>query len=47
LYGDRLFDEYEHRFLKRDVQGELIKRAATPTHWPSLLSGTWGRSELA
>ena len=47
LYGDRLFDEYEQRFLKRDVQGELIKRAATPTHWPSLLSGTWGRSELA
>ncbi len=47
LYGDRLFEEYERRFLKRDVQGELIKRAATPTQWPSLLSGTWGRSELA
>ena len=24
LYGERLFDEYEKRFLKRNVQGELI-----------------------
>jgi NTE family protein len=47
LYGDRLFDDYEERFLKRNVQGELIARAATPTNWASLLSGTWGRSELA
>ena len=27
LYGEKLFDEYEQRFLKRDVQGELISRA--------------------
>src|SRR3954471_13992503 len=26
LYGDKLFDEYEDRFLTRNVQGELIKR---------------------
>src|SRR5262249_1833123 len=26
LYGERLFDEYEKRFLKRNVQGELIGR---------------------
>src|SRR5205814_293529 len=26
LYGDKLFDDYEQRFLKRNVQGELIKR---------------------
>ena len=30
LYGDRLFSEYEQRFLKRDVQGELIGRALNP-----------------
>jgi NTE family protein len=30
LYGDRLFSEYEQRFLKRDVQGALVARAANP-----------------
>lgn len=47
LYGERLFDEYETRFLKRDVQGELIARALSPSHWGDLLSTGWGRSELA
>src|SRR6185369_2151330 len=26
LYGDKLFAEYEQRFLKRNVQGELVSR---------------------
>ena len=30
LYGDKLFDDYEQRFLKRDVQGELVARALSP-----------------
>ena len=30
LYGDRLFYEYEERFLKRDVQGELFWRTLNP-----------------
>src|SRR5438046_10065156 len=30
LYGDKLFSDYEQRFLKRDVQGELIARAPNP-----------------
>ena len=47
LYGEKLFAEYEKRFLKRDVQAELIARALSPTQWPSLSSSTWGRSELA
>jgi NTE family protein len=47
LYGDRLFDEYEKRFLKRDVQGEIIARTFNPANWGSLWSGGWGRSELA
>src|SRR5512147_1299637 len=47
LYGDKLFDEYEQRFLKRDVQGELIGRALSPAYWPGLASPNWGRSELA
>ena len=47
LYGDKLFDEYEQRFLKRDVQGELIARAFNPFNWGALASTGWGRSELA
>ncbi len=47
LLGERLFTEYEARFLKRDVQGELLSRALSPTHWPALASETFGRSELA
>ena len=47
LYGDRLFSEYESRFLKRNVQGELIGRAVNPFDWPRLLSPGYGRSELA
>src|SRR5262249_60696387 len=47
LYGEKLFGEYEKRFLKRDVQGELLARTLNPLNWPALLSTGWGRSELA
>ncbi len=47
LYGDKLFADYEQRFLKRDVQGEMIARFLNPTNWGALWSTGWGRSELA
>jgi predicted acylesterase/phospholipase RssA len=47
LYGDKLFADYEQRFLKRNVQGELLSRAASPGHWADYIGGTAGRSELA
>ena len=47
LYGDKLFADYEQRFLKRDVQGELIARLLNPGYWGDLSSTGWGRSELA
>ena len=47
LYGERLFDEYPQRFLKRNVQGELIQRILNPTNWSRLASDGYGRSELA
>ena len=47
LYGDKLFQEYEKRFLKRDVQGELIARFFSPRNWGDLWSPGWGRSEMA
>lgn len=47
LYGDKLFEEYERRFLGRDVQGELTARVLNPFNWGALASTGWGRSELA
>ena len=47
LYGDKLFTDYEQRFLKRDVQGEIVSRTFSPANWGKLGSTAWGRSELA
>ena len=47
LYGDKLFEEYESRFLKRNVQGEIIARTLNPLNWGALSSTGWGRSEMA
>lgn len=47
LYGERLFDDYEQRFLKRDVEGTLLARLFDPSYWGALLSTGVGRSELA
>ncbi len=47
LYGDKLFDQYEQQFLKRDVEGELLGRFLSPRNWTSLWSANWGRSEMA
>ena len=47
LYGDKLFADYEQRFLKRDVEGDIIARAFNPFNWGRLSGTGWGRSELA
>jgi NTE family protein len=47
LYGDQLFDDYETRFLKRDVQGMLLAGVLSPSNWSALWSEGWGRSEMA
>jgi NTE family protein len=47
LYGEQLFDDYETRFLKRNVQGELMARFLNPLNWSALWSAGGGRSELA
>jgi len=47
LYGEKLFDEYEKRFLKRNVQGQIVSGALNPLNWGALSSTGWGRSELA
>jgi NTE family protein len=47
LYGDRLFPEYETRFLKRNVQGAMVSRTLNPFNWRKFIGGSAGRSELA
>jgi NTE family protein len=47
LYGERLFDDYDRQFLKRDVEGDLLQRLFNPFVWPRVLSQGFGRSELA
>jgi NTE family protein len=47
LHGEKLFSEYEQRFLKRDVEGELLSRTLNPFYWPKFIGGSAGRSELA
>lgn len=47
LYGDRLFSEYDERFLKRDVQGTLLWRGLNPFNWHKFVGGTAGRSDMA
>ena len=33
LYGDRIFDDFEDEFLRKDVEGHLTKSAINPVHW--------------
>ena len=47
LYGERLFDVYEDAFLRRDVEGDLLRRLFNPFTWPQLWTQGFGRSELA
>ena len=37
LYGEKLFNQYEARFLKRNVQGELMARFLNPLNWGALV----------
>jgi NTE family protein len=47
LHGERVFSEYEQRFVKCDVQGDRIKRVSNPFNWSKCVGGSTGCSELA
>jgi len=47
LFGDRIFEDFEVKFLKNNVQGELFGRMLSPFNWPKLASLFYERSELA
>lgn len=47
LYGDRIFSDFETRFLKKDVQTGLLLRVLSPWHQVRMASAKFGRSDLA
>ena len=47
LYGDRIFTDYEKRFLKHNVQDALLRRFVSPVNSVRLFSHYFGRSDLA
>ncbi len=47
LYGDRIFEDYEQVFLRRDVQGELTSQVLNPLNWSRLLSPYYTRADMA
>jgi NTE family protein len=47
LRGARIFDDFEERFLRQEVQGGLLVRLLWPVNWLKLFSPYWARSDLA
>ena len=47
LYGDRIFEEFEARFLRRDVEGVLIGKLFNPVNWLRLFSPQYGMADMA
>jgi len=47
LYGDRIFTDYEKLFLRRNIQGALLRGWLSPRNSFRLYSSYFGRSDLA
>jgi NTE family protein len=47
LYGDRIFEDYEDVFLRRDVQRTLIGSLFNPINWVRMVFTKMNRTELA
>ncbi|WP_198266734.1 patatin-like phospholipase family protein [sulfur-oxidizing endosymbiont of Gigantopelta aegis] len=47
LYGDKIFDDYEEVFLKRNIQHVLISGILNPLNWMKFIGSGFNRSELA
>jgi len=48
LHGERIFEDFEQRFLKRDIEKELIlSLVSSPQNWFRLLSRHYNRSDIA
>ena len=46
LFGDRILEDFETKFLKRDVEGELALKLIAPSNWSKLASSYYDRSDL-
>lgn len=47
LWGDRIFSDFESKFLKKDVQTDLLLRVLSPWNQVRLASPRFSRSDLA
>ena len=48
LFGDRIFEDFESKFLKKNIQGALAVRTyLNPINWFRLASAFFDRSDLA
>ena len=47
LRGDRIFEDFEDHFLRKNVEGALIGQVLNPINWVRLLSSSYGKSDLA
>ncbi len=48
LFGDRIFQDFEGRFLEKDIQGALTNRVLfNPINWVRLASPLFDRNDLA
>jgi NTE family protein len=47
LFGDQIFDTYEDDFLRRNVQGTMIKQLFNPVNWYKGIANGFDRKELA
>ena len=47
LYGDRIFQDFERRFLRRNLQRRILLELLRPVSWIRMASTFFDRSELA
>ncbi len=46
-FGDRIFEELPRMLLYRDVHKDLVNKFFSPIHLPEMMSGEYGRSDVA
>ncbi len=47
LRGDKIFEEFEDRFLRKNVEGALIRQVLSPLNWIPQMSPKFGRGDVA
>ena len=47
LFGDRIFEDYEDVFLRRNVQKTLVHGLLNPINWIKMLTTVFNRTEMA